>query len=145
MLRVTETGTLEQTLFEEDRPLRVLRVVIVLLSVSTLLLSAAGISALLSFTVAMRRREIGIRIALGARPRSVLTAVLARALRHVGIGVGVGLALLLLTLGATEQMGRAGVVLVLAVVATTVAVGALAALGPARRALRVQPIEVLKE
>jgi predicted permease len=145
MLRVTSTETLTQTLFERDRPLRVLRVVIVSLSLSTLLLSAAGISALLSFTVAMRRREIGIRLALGAKPRSVLTGVLARALRHIGIGVGVGLALLVLLLGSTKQLGPSGVVLLLAVVTTIVVVGTLAAVGPARRALRVHPIEVLKE
>ena len=65
---------------------------IVLITGSVLLLSAAGIHALMSFTVNQRRREIGIRSALGASTRLILTSVLARATRQLALGVGLGLA-----------------------------------------------------
>ena len=55
-----------------------------------LLLSAAGIYALMSFTVAQRTREIGIRVALGARPRRVLGDIFSRATRQLALGMLVG-------------------------------------------------------
>src|SRR5690606_20154375 len=62
------------------------------LSGGVLLLSAAGIYARMSFTVAGRRREIGIRAALGAAPRQVLSDVFRRAGAQLGAGVIAGLA-----------------------------------------------------
>ncbi|HEY0035551.1 MAG TPA: ABC transporter permease, partial [Longimicrobium sp.] len=59
---------------------------------SVLLLSSAGIYALMSFTVAQRRREIGIRAALGAHPRRILRNIFSRALGQLAMGVGLGLA-----------------------------------------------------
>src|SRR5690606_20164298 len=58
---------------------------------SVLLLSAAGLYALMAFTVAARRREIGIRAALGASPRSLLAAVFRRAAWQIGAGSCAGL------------------------------------------------------
>ena len=58
-----------------------------LVTMSVLLLSAAGIHALMSFTVAQRTREIGIRAALGAHPRRLLLGVFGRALRQLALGV----------------------------------------------------------
>jgi predicted permease len=63
------------------------------IALSVLLLSVAGIYAMMSFTVARRRREIGIRAALGANSGRVLTGIFARAGAQVGTGIGVGLAL----------------------------------------------------
>ena len=56
-----------------------------------LLLSAAGIYAMMSFTVARRRREIGIRAALGADARRILTGIFRRAAAQLAVGVAVGL------------------------------------------------------
>ncbi|HEV2734168.1 MAG TPA: FtsX-like permease family protein, partial [Longimicrobiaceae bacterium] len=61
-----------------------------LVTSSVLLLSAAGIYALMSFTVAQRTREIGIRAALGARPRRILGDVFARATRQLALGLLAG-------------------------------------------------------
>jgi hypothetical protein len=61
-----------------------------------LLLSLAGIYAVMSFTVARRTREIGVRVALGARRRRVLTAIFRRPLTQVGLGVAAGAALIAL-------------------------------------------------
>jgi predicted permease len=120
--------------------------VVALVTGSVLLLSAAGIHALMSFTVNQRRREIGIRSALGAPARRVLASVLARAARQLAVGVGVGLAAAValdVASGGVLLLG-AGVLLVPATAAFMLVVGLLAAVGPARRGLRVQPTEALR-
>lgn len=112
---------------------------------TVLLLSAAGIHALMSFTVAQRTREIGIRSALGAHPRQILGSIFARAVRQVGVGVlvGVGVAALLFRVAGGKISGTGAATLLLAAALMTV-VGLLAALGPARRGLRIQPSEALR-
>ena len=72
--------------------MRQIGLVLILAMLSVVVLSAAGIYALMSFTVARRRREIGIRAALGADPTRVLAGIFARALGQLGLGTAVGLA-----------------------------------------------------
>ena len=116
-------------------------------ALTVLLLSAAGIYAMMSFTVARRRREIGIRAALGANPLTLLGGIFARAGAQVGTGVVVGLLLSLLLARAfggnplTPRMLR--FLVVVAALVTLVAL--LAALGPARRSLAIQPTDALRE
>jgi putative ABC transport system permease protein len=115
-----------------------------LVTTSVLLLSAAGIYALLSFTVAQRTREIGIRAALGAHPRHLVHSIFGRVIRQLALGLLVGSLLsgaLLSSAGFT--IGRA-IALLLAVAVLMLMVGLLAALGPARRSLRIQAIEALR-
>jgi ABC-type antimicrobial peptide transport system permease subunit len=98
----------------------------------------------MSFTVAQRTREIGIRTALGAHPRRVLLSVFARAIRQLALGVLVGS---LVSAGAFVAIGPGlsrAMPLVLAVAIVMLVVGLLASLGPARRALRIQPVEALR-
>jgi ABC-type antimicrobial peptide transport system permease subunit len=111
-----------------------------------LLLSAAGIYAMMSFTVARRRREIGIRAALGADARRVLVGIFGRACAQIGAGVaaGLGVAAVLEWSGAGLMGGRE-LVLLPTVAALMFTVGILAALGPALRGLAVQPTEALRE
>ncbi len=81
---------------------------------SVILMSAAGIYALMSFTVSQRRREIAIRTALGAQPGRLLRGIFGQALRQIAIGVvlGVGVALLLDAAGDGEALGgRPGLLL----------------------------------
>jgi len=120
--------------------------VIALITGSVLLLSAAGIHALMSFTVNDRRREIGIRSALGAPPRRILASVLTRATRQLALGVGIGLAAAVAVDQASGGvlLEGAGVLLIPGTAALMLAVGLLAAAGPARRGLRVQPTESLR-
>ena len=112
---------------------------------AVVLLSAAGVHALVAFTVAQRRREIGVRVALGARPGQVVVGILARAARQIAIGLGVGAiaaAVLIPVVSATP--GRA--VQLTAVVATLLLIVALlSALLPARGGLRIQPMEALRQ
>ena len=114
---------------------------------SVLLLSSAGLYALLAFTVAQRRREIGIRSALGAQPGQLVAAMFRRAFWQIGAGSAVGIlaAYLVGRYVPIEQIGGRPIPGVLpAAAAFMLLVGVLAALGPARRGLRIDPTEALR-
>ena len=115
------------------------------LTASVLLLSATGIYAMMSFTVEGRRREIGIRTALGADRRRVLSGVFARAAAQLGAGVLAGLILAALVnqVAGDNEFGNSFVMFPLVAV-LIITVGLLSALGPARRVLSVQPTEALR-
>ncbi|HSH40443.1 MAG TPA: ABC transporter permease [Chthoniobacterales bacterium] len=114
---------------------------------SVLLLSATGIYAMMSFTVTKRRREIGIRVALGADARRILSGIFARASAQLSAGVLTGFALAFAVDRAVGggPLSEKGMLLLPAVAALLIIVGLLAALGPARRVLAVHPVEVLRE
>ncbi len=115
-----------------------------LVTISVLLLSAAGIYALMSFTVAQRAREIAICAALGAAPHRLVIGIFRRVAGQLALGLIVGALLSgAVFLNTDSSIGRAAT-LTLLVAALMVVVGLLAALGPARRGLRIQPSEVLK-
>lgn len=120
---------------------------VLVVTLSVLLLSGAGIYAMISFTVARRRREIGIRSALGAHPGRLLAAIFRRAGLQIGAGVLAGLLLVVFV----DRLAGGGIVngwngFVLPTVAVLMAgVGLLAAVGPARRALAIEPTEALRE
>ncbi|HUQ83843.1 MAG TPA: ABC transporter permease [Gemmatimonadaceae bacterium] len=146
MLQLTGTNALHALYHEYTRSAAQLALVIALITGSVLLLSAAGIHSLMSFTVNQRRREIGIRSALGASAQRILASVLARAMRQLALGVGLGLTMSIgLDIAAGGQlMEGIGVLLVPGTAAFMLVVGILAAAGPARRGLRVQPTEALR-
>ncbi|HEX7049876.1 MAG TPA: ABC transporter permease [Longimicrobiales bacterium] len=112
------------------------------------ILAASGIYGVISYTVAQRTREIGIRIALGARRGEVLRAVLGQGARLAALGAAFGLAgALLLTrslagmlyeVSPTDPLTFGGVAAVLAAIAL------LASWLPARRAARVDPMVALR-
>ena len=105
-----------------------------------LMLSATGIHALMSFTVARRTREIGIRAALGARPGRIVAGVFARAFLQIGAGILVGSALAVLVgVGSAEQVR-----LLLAADAIMLLTGLAACALPVRRALSVNPTDALR-
>ena len=114
---------------------------------SLLLLSAAGLYALMAFTVAQRRREIGIRSALGAQPGHLLASVFRRAFWQLAAGSAAGMlaAYLAGRYVPIEQVGGLPIPGILpGAVAFMLLVGVLAALGPARRGLRIDPTEALR-
>jgi hypothetical protein len=126
--------------------LRLMLLACSLVIVAVLLLSAAGIYAMMSFTVSQRRKEIGIRAAMGADAGQLLRNIFTKAALQLAAGVVVGIVLALMADRASEGemlgvFGRAAVP-VTAVVMTTV--GLFATIGPARRGLRIQPTEALR-
>jgi hypothetical protein len=108
-------------------------------------LSAAGLFAVMAVAVARRTREIGIRLALGASRAELLAALFGRAARQLGMGIAVGLIAVLLISLAFDTVQPQILPPLFAVAAFMTLVGFLACAGPARRALRVQPTEALRQ
>jgi ABC-type antimicrobial peptide transport system permease subunit len=112
-------------------------------------LALVGVYAVLSYTTKQRRRELGIRHALGAAPRSLVGLVLRRELVHTAIGLAVGVAAFLAVgqlLGAMMYgVGPRDPATILGGVALLGLGAAVAAFLPARRAARADPVETLRE
>jgi ABC-type antimicrobial peptide transport system permease subunit len=114
-----------------------------------LFLSAVGLYAVLAYSVSQRRREIGVRIALGAQSSNIIRLVVRQGLTLVVIGVTVGLITalafvrfiesLLYGVSGSDPITLASAVLILGLAAS------LACLLPAWRAARVSPITALRE
>jgi ABC-type antimicrobial peptide transport system permease subunit len=112
-----------------------------------MVLSAAGLYALMSVAVTRRTREIGIRITLGATPNGVLAAVFRRAAILVGIGTLVASALLpsfMTAIGISELPALFVVEVVLITAGGMLLTAIVACLVPARKALRIQPAAAVK-
>jgi ABC-type antimicrobial peptide transport system permease subunit len=113
-----------------------------------LVLGVIGIYGVIAYAVSQKRREIGIRLALGAQPREVRRMFLRQGLGLTGIGAAIGLAVaicltrlmnsLLFGISPLDPVTYAGVPLVLATAAV------LASYLPARRAAAIDPVETLK-
>jgi len=145
-MRLEHVASVAEQWEHDTRAFWMMAVGIVAVTASVLLLSAAGIYAMMSFTVARRWREIGIRVALGADARRVLMGIFGRASAQIGAGVAAGLAVAAIAEFVTPggNLGGRGLILFPTVVVVMFAVGLLAAAGPARRGLAVQPTEALR-
>jgi ABC-type antimicrobial peptide transport system permease subunit len=146
-LQLDNVLPLDEVYRQEQRFVRLGALAFGVVALSVLLLSAAGIYALVAFTVAQRHREIGIRAALGADPRQLLIGILSRSLRQLAIGVVLGFAIAALMFGEitnTAVVSGRGAMLFAAVAVLVMAVGVLAAGGPALRGLRIDPVEALR-
>ena len=112
-----------------------------------LLLAAGGLFGVISYSVAQRRREIGVRLALGASPRAIARMIVREGLTITGAGAVVGLLMALFLarlstslrygIGAHDPRTLAGVVAVI------LSVALLAMWAPAVRAMRVDPARTL--
>ena len=115
-----------------------------------LVLSATGLYAVLSYLVALRRHEIGVRLAIGAAPSRIITLVVRQALKLVLAGMAAGLALsvpMAFAMRATfvAKVTAADPMVFLPTISVLLAVGILAAVVPALRASRIDPIATLRQ
>lgn len=140
--------TLEQVVSRSTWTPRNLSLLLGMLGVVALLLAAMGIYGVISYVVAQRTREMGIRLALGAQRRDILRLILGQGLALTLIGVAVGLTLsyalsrflssLLYGVSASDPATFVAITLLLAGVALT------ASYLPARRATKVDPLVALR-
>jgi putative ABC transport system permease protein len=113
-----------------------------------LLLAASGIYGVIAYFVSQRTHEIGVRMALGATPGSVVRLILAQAMRPVALGAAVGIgAALAASRVLTNQLfdvSPTDPVTIAAVVVTLGAVALVASAVPARRAAAIDPTKALQ-
>ena len=148
-LSVFNVRTLEDQVSQSLAPLRTNVIMLATFGVLALALAAIGLYGVASYAVTQRTREIGVRMALGARPSTVLGLVLGRGLLLVAIGIALGLAAvvvispivgntLLPNISARDPITLAGTAALLTVVAV------VANYIPARRATRIDPLLALR-
>jgi len=145
---VLRMGSYRQLLDDTTAGIAALARMLMQLAIVGALLAMVGIYAQMSWQVNERRREIGVRMALGASQAGILWAALRRSAVTLGIGIAVGLpaayagarllASLLFGVRSDEVLACLLMPLVL------VALAALASLGPARSAARIDPVEALR-
>jgi putative ABC transport system permease protein len=143
------TETMRQTIAVKLLPVRLGAALLLVFGVMALVLAAAGLYGVIAYSVSRRTREIGLRMALGARRAGVLGLVMRQGLGLAAVGIGVGLAgaaaaggvlsSLLYGIGAIDPPAFA------VAAGLLVAVAALATWVPARRAARVDPIVALRD
>jgi predicted permease len=147
-LPIESTVTMDEALAASVAQPRFRTLLLGLFAMTATLIATCGIYGLMAYAVTQRRREIGVRMALGAERRDVLRLVLMRALRIVAAGLIAGLAG---AVGVTRVLQRFlfGVtptdpVAFTAVTLLLMAVGLMAAWLPARRATRIDPCAALR-
>jgi predicted permease len=148
-LSVFNIRTLDDQVAQSLAPLRTNVILLTTFGVLALLLASIGLYGVANYSVTQRTREIGVRMALGAKPSSVLGLVLGHGLLLVGLGLALGLAValglskaipdgLLPNVSARDPWTFAGTSLLLAGVAL------VATYLPARRATKIDPLVALR-
>jgi ABC-type antimicrobial peptide transport system permease subunit len=145
---ITEIETLQSSLFGSIATARFTATLLIAFGVIALAMAAAGLYGVIAYTVERRTREVGIRVALGAGARSVLTLVAGEALRLVVAGMAIGLVgaaiasrairSVVFDVSPADPLTYAGVIVVFSLTALA------ATILPARRALRVDPLVALR-
>lgn len=146
-LLLRDVAPLDDRMRAQQLYLQWIAVSLAIVTLSVLMLSCAGVYALMSVIVTQRRREIGIRVALGAERRSVMWTLFSRAAVQVGAGVAIGIAVEVVldhVLAEGNVLGAHSVAILAAVSFFMAVFAMLAALAPARMALRIPPTEALK-
>ncbi len=145
---VTDLQTMEARVSGSLAQPRFRMMLVALFSIVALILSSMGLYGVLAYFVRQRTRELGIRMALGAKPTDLMTLVVRRGMILVGLGVAVGLVGgIICTVATRSLLFDAPPVDLLTFGGTSltlVGVALLACLVPALKAVRLQPQEVLR-
>jgi putative ABC transport system permease protein len=144
-IQLQDIATLEQIADAQRTPMMVGIVGFGGILLGALVFAAASLYALMTVAVARSTREIGLRVALGATPRHVLGRVFARAGRQLGGGILAGNSLILLLAWRADSLTDDLLVSSVITSILMAMVGVLACAAPARRALRIQPTEALRQ
>jgi putative ABC transport system permease protein len=151
-MTVLDIGTLQDQVEGAVTGQRTLTIVVSLVGAVALLLASIGLYGVASYWVGMRTREIGVRMALGARPAGVLRLVLRQSIVVVAIGLGIGVVAAALTWIAGAELpaflvntrpGDLSTFIATTLVLSAVALAACPA--PARRAARLDPLRALRQ
>jgi len=147
-LTLFNVQTLEDQIQQSLQPQKMVVILLTTFGALALMLAAIGLYGVGSYAVAQRTREIGVRMALGAQPSSVLSLVLGNGMLLVGIGLAVGLVASYFVAGAMgalivgvnphDPLTFAATPVLLAVIAL------VASYVPARRATRIDPLLALR-
>jgi putative ABC transport system permease protein len=147
-LAVVDARTLDRVISDSFTVQRVASIICGVFGLFALLMAAVGMYGSLSYTVQQRQREIGIRMALGAQNRDVVSLVVGQILKLVGIGLLIGV---VGAFAATKLMasllfgvGASDLLTVLAIAVLLTLIGLLASWIPARRASAVPPVITLR-
>jgi predicted permease len=147
-LPITRVETMDAALSNSVATARLMTALLIAFAIVALLMAAAGLYGVISYTVAQRTQEIGVRVALGAEPTSVmrLIAIDGLKLTAIGMAIGTGAALaagraLRSVLFAVSPADPATYAAVLAIFAATACVALVV---PVRRALAVDPLTALR-
>jgi putative ABC transport system permease protein len=147
-LRLGVVRSLADVHRERSRPIALLGALMASVLIIVLLFSVAGVHTLMVFTVVQRWREIGLRAGLGAQPRTLVAEIFGRALRPVIAGAVAG-AVIALFIDAKIDTAAIGGIQIRGIVPASAVlmclVGVLALVGPARRALRIDPAVALRD
>lgn len=140
--------TMDDVVMESVAPRQFQMRLVLTFGIIALLLAGLGIYGVVSYSVAQRTNEMGLRMALGAAPRVVGRSVLSQAMRPVAIGLGLGLVVAIAAGRAVRSMlfdvTPMDPITLLSVSVVLLTVGVLACYMPARRAMRVDPLVALK-
>ena len=145
---ITDVGLMEAAIGRIIAPRELNTVVVVTFGGVALCLVVIGVYGVLSYTVANRTREIGVRVALGAQPREILFLVLRHGLLIVSVGVILGLAGALATTrwmsGLLFDVGSSDPATLSAIILVVLGVSLTACWVPARRAVALDPVTALR-
>jgi predicted permease len=143
-----DEGSLRELVHDASARTRALVVLLAVASIVTLLLGAVGLYGITAYAVSIRRRELGIRMALGARPADVSRMVSLHGLRLAGVGIVIGMACTLATArllrGLLYGVSPTDPVTLSVTPVALLVVAFVAGWTAARRAAAVQPAEALR-
>jgi ABC-type antimicrobial peptide transport system permease subunit len=148
-LALFNIGSLKDQLALPLFPARIAAIVLGIFGLLAMVLAATGLFALMAYTVSRRTREIGIRMALGARPFQVFSSVFRRTAILCAAGISIGTAVTLAAGGLLSAVlygvsPRDPAIYAIAI-SIMLLVALLASWNPAARAIRIDPARILRE